>query len=1043
MVKYGCVDQRDKLIINIKRGLYFTIVTFLTCAGILTSPAFAQDYGPPKYTSGPNPPIPFEKRALVDRIVDIDNEALKAEQSNDCQKAVPLYMQAYETRLELSGPTRPAYKSLMGAASCLSKIKDYAAALDVGEKVWRGRQYTYGTHAKETYQSLEWLVSIAKEFAEASQSTAPLENIGRYYAEMYVVKWFDLGALHPRTYKGFIEAGISKFEKGSKGADEAVIGRAMILLEQALLRNQELGQDRHLNLVARDRYVRGLLMRGHINDAEYISSGTVELAKKLHGASHPKTISYMLQYVEILSELGLKRKALEFSKLAFDNAKVGLGENHRQTILLQYQYRNLSSELENTADALARLTEAVAAVESEFGPIDTHSLEALSSLAFQNLQLDKAAEANRLNQLVLKRAQDNRFRLQKERVFMGNLAKSRLHLPETKHLADETMGGFHTASHMRHEEIASNPEQVVRIARSNQDMAEVSKLGLNTLWESARHKKKRPSDSNYRDVGETFMFAQDVFKAGASGAIAETAARRLVERQDPTLGALARKRQSLFEKYRSLHSTTVSRIALSAPDKPKLIPSAGAEERRELIRIEIEKIDQRLLEEAPGFFYMMFPGPLSGSETMATLRSDEAILFLIPTEFGTHSYLVWKGGGNWHRSPLTAQEIAKPVQRLLWDVGASVEVNPADEADWLDEADGKYTFDRKTAHMLYNELIKPHAEILKSKTHLFVAADGPLQSLPLSMLVVEPPVGADHDPESLRSTAWFADSIATVSIPSVNAWKLLRRQNRQAGLAPQFAGFGDPLLEGQAQSRGSGLTRRLRGSQSPSISKVFDRVQSRSGNSSGVLTDSLRGLSRLPGTAEELEAIRLALNAPQEAVIMGNAATEAAVKTADLSRVDILAFATHGLVAGEVKGASEPGLVLTPPAKASAGNDGLLTATEVSRLDLRADWVILSACNTAAGDGSEGAAGFSGLAQAFFLAGAGNLLASHWPVRDDVAALLTVRTIEIHRDNPELSKAQSFHQAMREIRNDASADSEIDSWAHPNAWAPFVIIGDR
>ncbi len=81
-------------------------------------------------------------------------------------------------------------------------------------------------------------------------------------------------------------------------------------------------------------------------------------------------------------------------------------------------------------------------------------------------------------------------------------------------------------------------------------------------------------------------------------------------------------------------------------------------------------------------------------------------------------------------------------------------------------------------------------------------------------------------------------------------------------------------------------------------------------------------------------------------------------------------FATHGLVAGQIRGAAEPALVLTPPAVASAADDGLLTASEIARfLKLDADWVILSACNTAAGD-SPGAEGLSGLAKAFFYAGA-------------------------------------------------------------------------
>src|SRR6185369_2315348 len=132
-------------------------------------------------------------------------------------------------------------------------------------------------------------------------------------------------------------------------------------------------------------------------------------------------------------------------------------------------------------------------------------------------------------------------------------------------------------------------------------------------------------------------------------------------------------------------------------------------------------------------------------------------------------------------------------------------------------------------------------------------------------------------------------------------------------------------------------------------------------------------------------------------------ATEANFRHADLASANVIALATHGLMAGELAGNAEPGLIFTPPAVPAADNDGYLSASEIAGLRFSADWVILSACNTAAGDGKAGAPGLSGLARAFFYAGAGSLLASHWPVRDDVAARLTVRSIEVRRDNPDLS----------------------------------------
>ena len=88
----------------------------------------------------------------------------------------------------------------------------------------------------------------------------------------------------------------------------------------------------------------------------------------------------------------------------------------------------------------------------------------------------------------------------------------------------------------------------------------------------------------------------------------------------------------------------------------------------------------------------------------------------------------------------------------------------------------------------------------------------------------------------------------------------------------------------------------------------------------------------------------------------------------DLSDYRVLAFATHGLVSGELSGLGEPALVFTPPETGTEADDGLLTASEIATLKLDADWVILSACNTAAADGTPGAEGLSGMAKAFFYA---------------------------------------------------------------------------
>ena len=103
--------------------------------------------------------------------------------------------------------------------------------------------------------------------------------------------------------------------------------------------------------------------------------------------------------------------------------------------------------------------------------------------------------------------------------------------------------------------------------------------------------------------------------------------------------------------------------------------------------------------------------------------------------------------------------------------------------------------------------------------------------------------------------------------------------------------------------------------------------------------------------------------------------------------------------------------MLTPPARPTELDDGLLTASEIAQLKLDADWVILSACNTAAGDGTPGAEGLSGLAKAFIYAGARAMLVSHWPVASEPTVAITTRMLK-ESARPGVGRAEAHRLSM-------------------------------
>jgi CHAT domain-containing protein len=206
-------------------------------------------------------------------------------------------------------------------------------------------------------------------------------------------------------------------------------------------------------------------------------------------------------------------------------------------------------------------------------------------------------------------------------------------------------------------------------------------------------------------------------------------------------------------------------------------------------------------------------------------------------------------------------------------------------------------------------------------------------------------------------------------------------------------------------------------------------------------------LPRLPDTKEELQEIGKALSAdPAQDIFLNQQASVSRVMEMDLSKRQVVMFATHGLVPGELDGLAQPALALSAPDVTGEGKgDGLLTMEKILTLKLNADWVVLSACNTASGEGA-GAEAVSGLGRAFFYAGARALLVSNWPVDSEAARLLMTDMFKRQQVKPGQNKAEYLQASMV---NMMEASGSLDpkgkvkyAYAHPLFWAPFVVVGD-
>ena len=795
-------------------------------------------------------------------------------------------------------------------------------------------------------------------------------------------------------------------------------------------------------------YASSLADSGRLAEADPVSA---EALRRTSSEFEPGMRELVLTQSErgsLLLRLGRPAEARPLFETALETGRKRLGARHPQVLEVANNLAALLLSIDDNAAAEPILREVEAARIAQLPPGARDRVIAVNNLATLLMKLGRYGEA--AQRLAALEKEDARTRDPRSPVAIQlalNLAVCRLFgaqaatagkatddltraMTDPGAALDPARRAF-AGQTARLARLGAGPAAEAQLAREQAAAPGMAALFIEAAWFAAA---ARPGTLD-RLQREAFIALQQGMAGPVNAAIQRQAALRLAADAGPDLGGVARERQDLADRWTAKSAELAATQARSDADAQAARDTLGAELAQ--IGATIAADDARLAREAPAYVALTRPRPLTADEASGVLAPDEALVLILPTPFATHVMVVTRTGLSWFRSSQNAEAVAYAVRRLLWFAGAPVLATAAEAAEWTDAVPGDNGFDRKLAFAVWEQLLKPAAGDLADKHHVLIAPGGSLASMPFSLLVTAEPQGADDDPAALRATHWLGDAFALSQVPSLQSLAVLRKSTGRT--APSgFSGWGDPVLQGNAETRG-GAGRR--GAQAPPAARLFSATRNADG---AVLADvsQLQKLARLPGTARELAAMAQAFAAPTSALHLGPAATETALRQADLSHVAILALATHGLTAGELPGAAEPALVLTPPPTPTAGDDGLLTASEVAALRLDADWVILSACNTAAGDGSAGAPGLSGLARAFFFAGARSLLVSHWPVRDDVAAKLTVRTIEIARDNPALTRAAALAQAMKEIRDNPAADAKGQTWASPNAWAPFSLIGD-
>ncbi|KGB57616.1 CHAT domain-containing protein [Sphingopyxis sp. SE2] len=1022
--------------------------------------------------------IPLRRAILVARlasngkhhpksIIATSNLARAMAESGDMKGAEPLYREAVESSLAVHGEnhreTAANYGNLATVLSTLGRFDEaapiFAKVLAIEEALPDGKaadialsHYNVSANFSEIGRYDEasaaankaldlWRAAKGDESAEAALGYTAVANSlrlqGRYaeadaaYRKALAIRLKALGETHPLTGEAHSNVALIMENRGlPPSAIEPLLRKALDITRQAF------GESSHRTAIMYGNVAHNLVQQGRFDEAEPMYRRSIEIQKSVAGADHP---SYATQLINLAYNLGpeaaepLMREALGIFRAKF-------GDDNPETAHAYASLGTTLSLLGRHAEGAEMAIKALAIRRRLLGedhPLTADGYASVAAALVRRSGLDRAgdeaAEPYYRQALAIRQRSLGEAHIETAHAYSG-LAASLLR--QGKAAEAEAAAAKAVAIVRRlNDRTAAGGNAVVLSALDRQQVdpnRDTFTTYMNAAFGLMSDTPDAAGQSRLQDLA--FQAAQDANSSASGRAVLQSAARSAAK--TPQMAEAVRREQDLAAR-----ANVIDKNLLRALGNRKSVEAARLRGELDGVQAELADIGALIDKKYPSYRQLVSPRPVGLAEAQKALRPGEALLMMTEAANTFHLFVVTPDAVGWSRPAEEIDVILKQISDLRCDVDfATCSAARKAELDALPmttrELEGHRRFDLDTAHALYKELIAPVEPLLKDTRRLYVASSGKLGDLPLAMLSSTPlPEGADlADPDTLARAGWLADRYAFTSLPSVAA--LMLPVEGRTGRGKNFRGYGAPVLLG-------GDT----GSRAAAGIGVFDGVSA--AGSPLADPDALRKLAPLPGTKVELAAMAELFGAAPASLTLDRDATEAALRgDPALPTSDIVAIATHGLLPDPELGFGEPGLVLTPPGVASDTDDGLLTATEAARLTLSADWVILSACNTASVENSGGGDSLSALARGFLYAGADALLASHWRVSDQATAVLTVETLTARRANPGTSRAEALQMGMKAVRSGKRADGSAVAgwkagWAHPAAWAAFTNIANR
>jgi CHAT domain-containing protein len=781
----------------------------------------------------------------------------------------------------------------------------------------------------------------------------------------------------------------------------------------------------NLNLHIRTDLARSIARQGRLVEAEVEIRAILLARLALQGRYAPESVQMIGALGDVLLEQGRSSEAERLARAAvesLDQMKIDPTSNaYARALRLVARAQSQQGEWELAAATYEDLRKRIAGNPDAL----RQSFDSSTHWGMVSLRGGNAEEARRvLANVVARNVQTLGERHWDTAISRGLLGAAKNRLGDT----GGALAEFDAAAPILLQSSRQTDDEEGGTAQRDGQLRVVLESAMRALAVS-----KRPGAAE-----ESFRLADSIRGQGVQRALAQSSARAAAS--DPALAEFVRQEQDTQKQVGALQGLLTN--VLSAPERDDAAVRAlrtqidqlrGA---RAAIRQEIER-------RFPDYVNLIDPRPATVEQARKSLRPGEA---LIATYVGMDQSFVWAvpqaGPAAFASVDVTRRAMAATVANLR----KSLDPNAAT----LGEIP---VFDVALAGKLYADLLKPVEAGFAHATSLLVVPHDVLGQLPFGVLVTEPAqLAAEREGEALfsayRKVPFLIRKAGITQLPSVASLATLRSLPAAPANRKAFAGFGDPwfsaeqMAEAKAEATTQVAALTTRGLQTRGVKLVRRSAPA----TSTVDSAELAMLPRLPDTSDEVKGIALALNADASDVFLGAAANERNVKTMDLSNRRVVMFATHGLIPGDLNGLTQPALALSAPNVADIDGDGLLTLDEVLGLKLNADWVVLSACNTATGDGA-GAEAVSGLGRAFFYAGTRALLVTNWPVETTSARVLTTDLFGRQARDPGLARAAALQQAMAALIDgpgyvDTATRQTVFAYSHPIFWAPFALVGD-